>query len=107
MEKRSKRPEPARRPAWTFLTNHTHVLLCIAREPGARVRDLALRVGITERAIQRILGELEEAGYVRKEREGRRNRYDVRSDLPLRHPVERHNRVAALLALAAEKKRGS
>jgi predicted transcriptional regulator len=93
-------PEPA---AWTFLTNHAHVLLCVAGEPDARLRDLANRVGITERAVQRILGELEAAGYVRRERTGRRNRYAVRADLPLRHPVERHNRVAALLDLRASR----
>jgi DNA-binding transcriptional ArsR family regulator len=86
-------------PAWTFLTNHAHVLLSVARDPAARVRDLAAAVGITERAVQRILAELEEAGYLTREREGRRTSYEVDGDLPLRHPVEQHRRVGELLAL--------
>ena len=90
------------KPPWTFLTNHAHVLLCIASTPQARIRDLADRVGITERAVQRIISELEEGGYLTHEREGRRNTYHVRSHLPLRHPVERKNKVAALLALAVD-----
>lgn len=63
------------------------------------MRDLAVRVGITERAVQRIVSELEAEGYLVKHREGRRNRYDIVPDLPLRHPVERHQRISALLAL--------
>lgn len=89
-------------PAWTFLTNHAHVLLCIACDPQARVRDIADRVGITERAVLRIIGELEEGGYLTKERDGRRNVYKVRGNVPLRHPLERHRKVSALLALVAE-----
>jgi DNA-binding transcriptional ArsR family regulator len=85
--------------SWTFLTNHAHVLLSIAREPEARMRDVAEAVGITERAVQRIVADLEDAGYVTRLREGRRNRYHVREDLPLRHPVEKHRRVRALLDL--------
>jgi DNA-binding transcriptional ArsR family regulator len=84
---------------WTFLTNHAHVLLCIVRDPEARIRDLAGAVGITERAVQRILADLEAAGYVAHEREGRRNRYQVCADLPLRHPLESHHSVGALIAL--------
>lgn len=85
--------------AWTFLTNHAHVLICIARDPEIRVRDLSDAVGITERAVMRIVGELETAGYLVRERDGRRNHYRIRSDLPLRHAIERHRSVAALLAL--------
>jgi hypothetical protein len=85
--------------SWTFLTNHAHVLLCLARTPGARMRDVAEEVGITERAVQRIVGDLEESGYLTREREGRRNHYVVRTDLPLRHPIERHQRVSALVDL--------
>ncbi|MCU0683576.1 MAG: winged helix-turn-helix domain-containing protein [Polyangiaceae bacterium] len=95
---RANSPHPPE-PGWTFLTNHAHVLLCIARDPEARIRDLAVAVGITERAVQRILADLEMAGYVSHEREGRRNRYDVRAELPLRHPLESHRSVGALLAL--------
>lgn len=87
------------RPAWTFLTNHAHVLLCLARDPEARLRDVAQQVGVTERAVQRIVTELEEAGYVERAREGRRNTYVVRSGLPLRHPIEQHRTVASLIDL--------
>jgi DNA-binding transcriptional ArsR family regulator len=86
-------------PTWTFLTNHAHVLLCIAKDPAARVRDLAAQVGITERAVQRIVAELEEAGYLTKHRDGRRNQYEVHDALPLRHPIERHRKVNELIAL--------
>ena len=87
---------------WTFFTNHAHVLLCIARDPDIRVRDLAVRVGITERAAQRIVADLVEAGYVERTRDGRRNRYRVRDELPLRHPVEQPHRVGEVLAVLAE-----
>jgi predicted ArsR family transcriptional regulator len=101
---RSRRPPPS---PWTFLTNHAHVLLSIASAPDARIRELAVRVGITERAVQRIIAELEAAGYLSHEREGRRNVYRVRSNQPLRHPIERHRRVSALLDLVAPSKRKS
>lgn len=87
---------------WTFLTNHAHVLLCIARAPEVRMRDVAEQVGITERAVQRIVSDLELAGYLRRSREGRRNRYEVQTDLPLRHPIERHERVSSLISLVLE-----
>jgi DNA-binding Lrp family transcriptional regulator len=85
--------------SWTFLTNHAHVLLCLAQDPEALLRDVAARVGLTERAVQRIIAELEEARYLVREREGRCNRYYIRADLPLRHPIECHRSVAALVAL--------
>lgn len=100
-----KRPDVIGRAAkqpWTFLTNHAHVLLCIASDPRIRIRHLANRVGITDRAVQRIVFELERDGYLTHEREGRRNTYRVRADLPLRHAVERKNTVAALLALTLD-----
>ena len=98
---REKSDETKAAPArWTFLTNHAHVLLCLSDGPEVRVRDVALRVGITERAVQRILAELEDAGYIQRSREGRRNVYAVRADLPLRHPIEAHRDVESLLALA-------
>ena len=95
---KSRRTPPS---PWTFLTNHAHVLLSIASAPDARIRELALRVGITERAVQRIIAELEAAGYLSHEREGRRTVYRVRANQPLRHPIERHRRVSALLDLVA------
>lgn len=85
--------------SWTFLTNHTHVLFCIAEDPDIRTRDVAERVGITERATQRIIAELERAGYLTHERVGRRNHYEVLDDSPLRHPLEDHVAVADLLEL--------
>ena len=85
------------RTGWTFLTNHAHVLVCIAREPGVRLRDIAERVGITERATQGIVSDLVEAGYVSRERVGRRNQYAVRDDQPLRHPLEHDQAVGNLL----------
>jgi DNA-binding transcriptional ArsR family regulator len=84
---------------WTFLSNHAHVLLCIAREPGILLREVAERVGITERAVQRIVADLEQEGYLSRNREGRRNRYEVHADRPLRHPVEAHREVSVLLDL--------
>lgn len=84
---------------WTFLTNHAHVLLCVARDPGVRLRDVADSVGITERAAQRIVADLVEAGYLERRREGRRNRYELHGDLPLRHPLDRDHHIGEILAL--------
>ena len=86
-------------PDWTFLTNHAHVLLALTRDPEARLRDVAGLVGITERAAQRIVAELEAGGYLTRTRDGRRNRYTLHPELPLRHPIEAHRRVADLVAL--------
>ncbi|HKB05220.1 MAG TPA: helix-turn-helix domain-containing protein [Gemmataceae bacterium] len=86
-------------PSWTFLSNHAHVLISIAADPELRMRDVAMRVGITERAVQRIVAELEEGGYLRIIREGRRNRYEVNPDLPLRHPLESHRTIGHLIDL--------
>lgn len=87
------------RPGWTFLTNHSHVLLCIADDPGIRGRDIAERVGITERSAQSIIADLIEGGYLTREKVGRRNHYQVHPDLPLRHPIEQDHQVAELLRL--------
>ncbi|MEZ5239164.1 MAG: winged helix-turn-helix domain-containing protein [Microthrixaceae bacterium] len=84
-------------PNWTFLTNHAHVLNCIAADPDVRLRDVATKVGITERAAQLIVSDLEQAGYVTKTRVGRRNTYQVHPEVPLRHPIEHHHEVGALL----------
>ena len=86
-------------PRWDFLTNHAHVLTCVAHDPGIRLRDIAAAVGITERAAHRILSELVEEGYVLREREGRRNRYQVVSELPLRHPLVQEREIGDLLEL--------
>ncbi|MBN8733167.1 MAG: winged helix-turn-helix transcriptional regulator [Acidobacteria bacterium] len=89
---------------WTFLTNYGHVLLCIAQDPATRLRDVAERVGITERAAQRIVADLIEGGYLELTKVGRRNQYRVNGTLPLRHPVEEQSQVAALLQLIQTKK---
>lgn len=88
-----------RQARWTFLTNHAHVLLCIAQDPGVRLRDVALRVGITERATQGIVSDLVDGGYVARTRVGRRNQYSVQGELPLRHPLEQEHAVGQLLEL--------
>jgi predicted transcriptional regulator len=90
--------EAAHQPTdWKFLTNYGLTLLCIAADPGVRMRDVAERVGITERAAHRIVGALVDAGYVAKERTGRRNNYEIRSDRPLNHPLERDLQLGDLL----------
>ena len=89
---------------WTFLTNYGHVLLCIASDPFIRLRDVADKVGITERAAQRIVADLIEAGYLESNKQGRRNQYHVNGSLPLRHPIEEQNHVTALLALIQPQK---
>jgi len=82
---------------WTFLTNHARVLISIAGAPGIRLRDIAARIGITERAAQRIVAELEAAGYLSHQKEGRRNRYVLRPDVHLRHPLEDDIEIGELL----------
>ncbi|HJO00029.1 MAG TPA: helix-turn-helix domain-containing protein [Nitrospinaceae bacterium] len=85
--------------SWTFLTNHSHVLLCLAQNPSARIRDIAVEVGITERAVQRIIVELEADRYLEHVRDGRRNVYKVFSRKPLRHNIEKHRQVYDLIGL--------
>ncbi len=82
---------------WTFLTNHAHALVCITHDPGIRVREIAARIGITERAAQRIVADLAREGYIEKARVGRRTSYTVNGRLPLRHPLEEHREIGALL----------
>jgi DNA-binding MarR family transcriptional regulator len=85
---------------WQFVTNHTQVLLCIARNPDTRLRDIAEAVGITLGSAQRILADLVEAGYVQRERHGRRNRYVINRDTPmLRHSAQQGHNISALLEL--------
>lgn len=87
---------------WSFLTNYAQVLLCVAREPDMRLREIGDEVGITERAVHRILGELEAAGYLSRERDGRRNRYTVARDRPLPDRLAHHQNVDDLLRLLIE-----
>jgi hypothetical protein len=88
-----------RSPVWTFLSNHSHVLFCIAFWPNIRIRDIAVKVRITERAVQRIMVDLERGGYLKRERVGRQNHYRLEPGLRLRHPLERHVEVGRLLAV--------
>ena len=92
-----------RKTGWTFLTNHSHVLLCIAEDPDVLLREVAARVGITERATQRIVAELESAGYLSHEKVGRRNRYKIHRELPLRHPLEDHLEIGAILRVLTQR----
>jgi DNA-binding MarR family transcriptional regulator len=82
---------------WTFLSNHAHVLVCLARDPDQRMRDIAKGVGITERAVQQIVSDLVRDGYVAKEKVGRRNHYAVVRSARLRHPLEANVAVGAFL----------
>jgi DNA-binding transcriptional ArsR family regulator len=84
-------------PEWTFFTNHTHVLVYLQGHPGATLRETALAIGITERAVQRIVAELEAGGVLEREREGRGNRYRIHLAVPLRHPLERHRTLGDVL----------
>ena len=86
---------------WTFLTNHARALLCIAEDPGVRLRDIAARVGITERSAYGIVLDLADAGYIVKEKDGRRNRYQIQAHLPLPDPSNRERTVGEMLALLA------
>ena len=86
---------------WSFLTNHARVLMCIARDPGARLRDIAAGLGITERSAYGIVTELAEAGYVVKQKDGRRNRYQIQAHLPLPEPTSRERTIGEILALLA------
>lgn len=90
------------KPDWTFLSNHGHVVVCLARDPDVRLRDVADEVGITERRVAAIIAELEEAGIVTRERIGRRNTYTVNRRAKLRHPVESHRTVGDLLKAIGE-----
>lgn len=82
---------------WTFLTNHTHVLICLLRDPESRIRDIAAKVGVTERAVQRMVSELAEAGVLVIKKTGRRNSYEVFLDAPLRHEVEKGHTIGQLI----------
>ena len=84
---------------WTFLSNHAHVLICLAQNPDMRLREVAERIGITERAVFNIIADLEQEGLLTRYREGRRNSYELSLDHPLRHPIEKHRQVGELVRL--------
>lgn len=89
---------------WTFLTNHAHVLLCLVNSPDMRMRDIAVEVGITERAVQRIVADLRDEGYITPHKEGRCNSYDIDTKKPLKHPIEAHRKIADLIRLIRGRK---
>jgi len=95
----SSKEKTAANPRWTFLTNHSHVLILLHNNPDMVLRQVALEVGITERAVQRIIQDLESGGVIERERVGRRNRYKVLVNQPLRHAIEAHRNIGDLLAL--------
>jgi DNA-binding transcriptional ArsR family regulator len=84
---------------WTFLSNHTHVLVCLAGDGTQTLREVAAKVGVTERAVQRIVADLEEGGVLERRRDGRRNTYVIHADVALRHPLEAHCRIGDLIGL--------
>lgn len=94
-------------PAWTFLTHHAQMLLAVAREPDARVRDLAGQVGVSPRAAVSLLGDLVAAGYVERRREGRRNVYAVHAELPFRHPAHADHAIGELMAIFGPRTEGA
>ncbi|MDA8374729.1 MAG: winged helix-turn-helix domain-containing protein [Actinomycetota bacterium] len=99
MPEEARGDHPRHKAGWTFLSNHGHVLVCIANDPGIRGREIAARVGITERAAQAIIADLVAEGYVKRSRVGRRNQYEIIADRPLRHSVEQPHSVGELLDL--------
>jgi predicted DNA-binding transcriptional regulator YafY len=86
-------------PDWSFLTTHARVLLCIARDPGLRLRDIADRLGVTERTAHGIITDLTQAGYVMKTKDGRRNRYQIQAHVPLPEPGTRAPAIGEILAV--------
>ncbi len=104
MSTSTKQTNTQKVPTWTFLSNHAHVLLCIARNPEMTMKSISELVGITERAVQRIVADLVQQEYLRRDKDGRRNRYTISSQKPLRHPIEAHRNVDAILELVLSKK---
>lgn len=96
---RTKHVTTQEKRGWTFLSNHAHVLICLHQNPDSVLREVAARVNITERAVQGIVADLEEAGVLVRRKEGRRNRYEIDATRPLRHPVEAHRTVSNLLGM--------
>lgn len=87
---------------WTFLTNHSHVLICLAKSASMRIRDIANAVGITERAVMHIIADLDKAGYIDRVKDGRCNVYQTHLDCNLRHPLEAHRKIAGLVSFICE-----
>ena len=90
---------PKSKSTWTFLTNHSHVLLCLVKNPSIKMREIADKVGITERAVQGIIADLRNEGYIDREKKGRRNTYQINKKQHLKHPIEEHRTLADLILL--------
>lgn len=88
---------------WTFLTNHAHVLILLAQDSSMVLREVAIRIGITERAVQRIIADLEEGGFIEREKVGRQNQYRISAKQPLRHPIESHRTIGDLLQMITKR----
>ncbi len=89
---------------WTFLTNHAHVLILLSQDTSLVLREVAIRIGITERAVQRIIADLEHDGFIEREKVGRKNQYRILAKRPLRHPIESHRSIGDLIALIGGKR---
>ena len=96
---RKRAEESPKKASWTFLTNHAHVLITIALQPGSVLKDIAQRVGITERAVQNIIAELASEGFLKRVKVGRRNEYKLILHRPLRHPIESHRTIGDIVKL--------
>jgi len=94
--------EAAVKSTWTFLTNHAHVLLCLAKSGAMRMRDIAREIGVTERAVQRIVADLREEGFITQHREGRCNTYEINTNRRLKHPMEKKCMIAELIRMVTE-----
>lgn len=101
-----QRGHSAPAPRWSLLSNHAHVLVCLALDPDIRLRVAAEHIGITQRSVQNILHDLEVEGLVTRERQGRRNHYSLNLDQPLRHPLEAHRTVGELVEMLVADRRG-
>ena len=99
MKKVITNQEDSNKRQWTFISNHGHVLVCLAKDSGMRLRDIAARVGITERAVQKIIQDFEAAGIISRKKEGRRNTYKINDKLPLRHPLESHRSIGDFIRM--------
>lgn len=100
-----KKIVPQQEPTWTFLSNHAHVLICIAREPDVRLSEVADLVGIQERTVHRIIHELSDAGYISVMKVGRTNVYDIDLERPLRHPLEAEHDIREVIYPLLKKSR--
>jgi uncharacterized membrane protein len=97
------KPSPEKN-RWTFLTNHAHVLILLSQDPSLVLREVAAKIGITERAVQRIIADLEQDGFIEREKVGRKNQYHILCKRPLRHPIEAHRNIGDLIAMIVEER---